>query len=297
MKYGFGLGGGQFRSLPWLFALSTLIVAASLWTDFAYGVDFPFTLDKGPQAHFVLYGEALASPLVFTHADGSLFINGRKAYPPPPPIPSPLSESDLARLCGQVPYVQRRVAETGDIRKAVEEFEAKRTALINRVGEVWRRLRDEALAGADSLSPSAAMRLYDVIGDSALTYLDDTDVVGELSVARQRARISMFGKLVFYAPGEKYPENTAFVGHGPPPADPARFSAGQLATRVEGFLPFLQTSRVAIVIVSRGAEVCAIGPSAQRLLDDIVSIRANPSAEARSLSREQVYELLNPGWE
>lgn len=157
-------------------------------------VQLPLTLQLRAGSHFILYGEDIEGLLVFSYSDSSLYISGRRAFPPPPPILDQVPDSTLLEIYGGIPSVQRRLAEGASPQIACREFQTRQRRMIDRIRTDWTDLRAHLDDRMDSVPAESLMIVFRIIADSALSAMDP-DVVGDLSLARHRASIDMQGNL------------------------------------------------------------------------------------------------------
>jgi hypothetical protein len=80
-------------------------------------------------------------------------------------------------------------------------------------------------------------------------------------------------------------------GRASPPWETDALSEEEAARRVRRYARFLEAPRPALFIVSRAGDVGAAGRQTRAFLDEIASLRANPSFQPRHLTGGQADEM------
>ncbi len=252
---------------------------------------FPYDIEIDASHRLFLFGEEIAGPLRFDYASGELTVNARSVFPlpdSPPREPKAHPDSTLRMLFGGIPHVRDCVARGETWNNCVRAFSVRQDSMVMRVANRWRSLRSGRADSAGSAS-SAEQRAW---SDSALALLD-AEIVGDVAAARARSSISAEGLLQFPVPGSAMQMVAVFLDHR---SSDRRDIAGPL-TREQAFdrvircARFLTHRRPAIYIISRGGDVGAIGESAARILQEIATVKSDPSFRPKRLSGGQTYEF------
>ncbi len=255
------------------------------------GSRFPYTVTLEIDNHFFLYGEEVSGPLIFTYTPGAMWVNGTQVLPRPAPFPPPpLTDGQMLEVWGDVPFVKECMKDGRGVRECSEALYAKKKAMIDAIGRVWRQLRDDLIAVRDSLPKDDSAGQWRAISDSALSAIDP-DVVGDTAIARAKMRINEYGNFWLPIPGIGVPLLVDISAPPPPPSPPDSLTEEKAFIELRSFAMFLERPEPGIVIISRGTQTCANGAKAVEVFEEIGRVKADPDLVSHILSRSETLEF------
>jgi len=246
----------------------------------------------GNNQRLYVYGEELSGEIEFTFASGVLAVNGRIIVPPPQPAsecvqPSLVTDERLLARYRNAPSVSVCLASGGTIRECVRAFIARKDSMIGAVAGRWSELRS-----ALSEKPPPTSGVWQKLSDSALVCLDP-EIVGDVAVARQLARISADGMMVVPLLGVT--PSTVIVqidSSARPPSRSSELLSEQTARgRVAEYLRPFSYSEPVLVLISRGGSLTSSGSKAEALFREIDALRADPNLRPTLLTASEACEL------